>query len=220
MSRYIKHVFPAADTEAVSLTQTLGAAGALTLDGNLSNTINSEVSFIKDGYSRNVSITSVNDINAATFTINGTIDGFFATEDIDGVNANTVDGISSFDTITSVTVDGAVAAVSVGSGPLGYFTPIKIDQNMDGVHYSLTLMAELGQNIIPTSISGTNDKGNITDNNYIELKAESAEANYTFPEPVEATLSTYMPLFYSLFINIAGVNATRANGVELEFIQV
>lgn len=107
--------WPVLDTQAISLTQTLGAAGNLLINGNLS--FNSSV--ILQGIGRTVSLTSVGDNSGVNFTITGTRYTRPVVETITGPNANTVYTTNFFDTITSISVDAAVTAVSAGTGTTG-----------------------------------------------------------------------------------------------------
>ena len=230
MSRYLKYTFPAVDTAAISLLQTLAGGGDLALNGTLVDSTGSEVSFITNGYSRTVSITSANDLGVAVFTVTGTQNGVIVTENITGINANTVEGAVSFDVVTSVSVDIAVLAVSVGSGISGFFRLITIDPNMGGLNYSLTLANDNAANQISTTIYGTHDKlefnnltyeANVADNNFLfPVKTVSAPTNFVFPIPVAATLSSYMPLYKSLLIELTGDVGTEVTSITLIFIQI
>jgi len=229
MSRYLKYTFPTIDTAAISLLQTLAGGGDLALNGTLVDSTGSEVSFITNGYSRTVSITSANDLSLATFTVTGTQNGVVVTENITGPTAGvTITGDLSFDVVTSISVDIAVRAVSVGSGADGFFRLITIDPNMGGLNYSLTLANDNILNQISTTIYGTNDKlefnnstyeNNVLNNNSLFIvKDESATTNFVFPEPIEATLSFYMPLYRSLLIKLTG--GTEFTNITLIFIQI
>ena len=230
MSRYLKYTFPAVDTAAISLIQTLAGGGDLALNGTLVDSTGSEVSFITNGYSRTVSITSANDLSLATFTVTGTQNGVIVTENINGINANTVEGLESFDVVTSVSVDIAVAAVSVGSGLDGFFRLITIDPNMGSLNYSFSLANDNALNEISTTIYGTHDKlefnnltyeDNVDGNNFLfPVKTVSAPTNFVFPTPVAATLSSYMPLYRSLLIELTGAAGTEATSITLIFIQI
>jgi len=230
MSRYLKYVFPSVDTQAVTYTQTLTAPGNLTLNGNLADSIHSKVSFMTNGYCRSVSLTSVNDLSVATFTVSGIQNGVFVTEDITGPNNNTVYGLNYYDIITSISVDRAVALVSVGSGLIGFFALINIDPNLGDVNYSLTLTSNNNANQIPTAIWGTNDNIALngityidnTTNNYslIAIKTINAVTQYILPVPPVAGNSVYLPLYTSLLINLVGTNTTRNNSMTLIFIQI
>jgi len=231
MSRYLKYTFPAVDTAAISLIQTLAGGGDLALNGTLVDSTGSEVSFITNGYSRTVSITSANDLSLATFTVTGTQNGVIVTEAIVGPTAGvTITGDLSFDVVTSVSVDIAVAAVSVGSGLDGFFRLITIDPNMGSLNYSFSLANDNALNEISTTIYGTHDKlefnnltyeDNVDGNNFLfPVKTVSAPTNFVFPTPVAATLSSYMPLYRSLLIELTGAAGTEATSITLIFIQI
>ena len=154
MSRYLKYVFPVASTTDVCLTQTLIIGGNLTLNGNLANSINSQVSFIEKGYSRQVSLTSANNLSAVQFTITGTQNEVVVTENIAGPHANTVYGTNIYDVITSISANTATNAVSVGTGYLGFFPLININLERDVINYALST-ARLTAGSIHTTIYNT-----------------------------------------------------------------
>ena len=66
MSRNLEYTFPATNEDDVCLVQsTDGGGDILKLNGLLANSIDKEVNFLKRGYSRSVSISSVNEIGRA-----------------------------------------------------------------------------------------------------------------------------------------------------------
>lgn len=114
--------WPALSTTAIATLQTLVGAGDLTLDGSLATknsrgTGQNYIQFV--GYSRTVTLTSVNNLSGRNFTITGTYRGIAQVEVIAGPNNNTVTTTSLFDTVTQISVNGAVAAVSAGTGASG-----------------------------------------------------------------------------------------------------
>lgn len=122
--------WPAPSTTAVALGQTLGEAGVLILNGSLVNTAEPVPQAVFAGISRSVSLTSTANLTARTFSIYGTYNGRIISEDIAGPNNNTVQTNSFFDTVTSVSVDGAVATnVSVGTGTTGHTHWFKYNYN-------------------------------------------------------------------------------------------
>lgn len=131
MARVIEYTFPASNTQDVCAGQASSATGNYILNGNLANTINSEVSFIDRGYSRNISITSAADVSAFQFTITGLQNGQKITEVIAaGPNNTTLYGGEIYDSIISVAANAAVVAVvSIGSGLNGFFKVINVDLN-------------------------------------------------------------------------------------------
>jgi hypothetical protein len=107
--------------------QTLAGAGSLLLNGTLSTPTNPAV--ILHGVSRRISITSTGNLAAKNFTITGTYLGAAQTATIAGPNNNTVETTVLFETVTSVTVDAAVATnVSVGTGSRGHTAIYKVNE--------------------------------------------------------------------------------------------
>lgn len=117
MARPTVFKWPAPDTQAVSLTQSLGAAGNLLINGTLANLFYGNAVF--PGIYRKVTLTSVNNLAAINFTITGTYQGNTISEVLAGPNNNTVSSVNLYDSITSISTNGAVAAVSSGTGTTG-----------------------------------------------------------------------------------------------------
>lgn len=123
MSRFTVYTWTAADTTAVSALQTLAGAGAIKLNGTLAigEVIGKTPVVIPFGnVSRTVSLTSANNLSAVNVTITGTYKGAVVTETRVGPNANTVYTAQLFDTVTAITTDAAVTALSAGSGTTGH----------------------------------------------------------------------------------------------------
>lgn len=100
------------DADGYAEAQTLGGAGAVTLDGALvSGGVGSSSS------AQPVTITSVGNDSGVTFTITGTYGGLTYSEDLTGANASTATTTRVFDTVTSITADGATAA-DITAGPV------------------------------------------------------------------------------------------------------
>lgn len=113
--------WPAPSTTAVALGQTLGGAGVLVLNGGLVNTGQPIPQAVFAGISRTVSLTSTANLSGRNFSIYGTYNGAIISETRTGPNNNTVETTAIFDTVTAVSVDGAVATnVSVGTGTTGH----------------------------------------------------------------------------------------------------
>jgi hypothetical protein len=121
MATYIQKYWAAQDLQAVSLTQTLGAAGNLSLNGTYFNPTTSTINFTTQGFARNVSLTSVNNLSTATFTIFGVQNNTVISSTIAGPNNNTVYTTDVFDIISSISVNMAVNGIKVGTGLTGYF---------------------------------------------------------------------------------------------------
>jgi hypothetical protein len=121
MATYIEKYWAAQDLAAVSALQNLASPGALLLNGTYYNAASNTISFNAQGFARNVSLTSVNDLSAASFTISGVQNNTVVTNTIAGPNNNTVYTPDIFDIISSITVNMAVNGVSAGTGLTGFF---------------------------------------------------------------------------------------------------
>lgn len=117
MARQAVFTWLAANTTGVTSLQTLAGAGNLTINGPLVPSTGTAAVF--QNVSRTVSLTSANNLSAVNVTITGIYGGYFKSETISGPNANTVYTTGLFDNVTSVRVDAAAAAISVGSGTTG-----------------------------------------------------------------------------------------------------
>lgn len=144
MSRNLQYFWPANNTQGVAALQTLAGAGALILNGTYSNAVNNTVNFIRNGFVRIVTLTSANNLSAVNFTIIGIQNGVSIIEVIAGPNNNTVNSTNEFDIITSITTSAAAAAVSSGTGPVGFFPLIGInaEKSLSNVSYALSFVTE------------------------------------------------------------------------------
>lgn len=223
MSRTLRYVFPAASTTAVCLLQTLAGAGSLALNGTLANSTNSQVSFVSRGYARQISLTSGNNLSARTFTVTGAQNGVVVTENLTGPNAATVYSTNFYDVINSITVDGAAAAVSAGTGHSGFFKLIGINLERPIISYALSIEKETAATI-PSSlyntlldITGVDTFLNLITNansNIFQIKANNVSNDqYFLPTanvvPCEAIL-----------IRVEGDGTTLANSISVNFIQI
>lgn len=219
MSRSLSYIFPAGNTTDVCLLQTLGVAGNLTINGNLANLVNGQVSFIQKGYSRQISLTSVNNLSGRQFTITGMQNGITITENVTGPNNNTVYSVQVYDVISSISVDGAVNGVSVGTGYIGFFPLIAINLERPIISYSLAITPD---DTTPTIVYNTlyNIVGIDTfleiedDTKLFEIKANDAENNQYF-----LPIQNVVPCQYIL-VKIEGTAGTIGNEVFMNFIQV
>lgn len=131
------------DTAAISALQTTAGAGNLLLNGTLSITGNSIVEL--KGISRQISLTSTANLSALNFTITGTYLGSPQTETLAGPNSNSVETTKFFNTITSVSVNGAVGTnVSIGTGASGHTNPFKVDEHCTVQALSAQVIVETG----------------------------------------------------------------------------
>src|SRR5689334_7335131 len=136
MATYIEKYWAAQDLQAVSLLQNVASPGALLLNGTYFNASSSTINFNTQGFVRNVSLTSVNDLSAASFTISGVQNNTVVSNTIAGPNNNTVYTTDSFDIISSITVNSAVNGVKAGTGLIGFFPIIS---RLTPNNYSLTV---------------------------------------------------------------------------------
>ncbi len=112
------YTWPIADADGVALLQTYSGAATFLLNGVLANISGLYVDL--GGISRVITLTSTNNLSGRQITITGTLNGVAQTETRAGPNSNTVATTAVFSTITSITTNGAVTAMSVGTGTSGY----------------------------------------------------------------------------------------------------
>lgn len=221
MRRYLTYTFPPGNTSDVCKAQnTLGAVN-LILNGNLVNSTGSEVNFLSQGYSRSISLSSGQDLSGARFTITGTQNGVtLAISNITGPNVNTVYINNIFDVVTSVSVNGAVNDISIGTGFLGYFPLQYINLQRAIINYSLSLYKLTGATI-PTRIVNTLD--NIAQNGI--LFSTTLAGSSVFPVKVLGADDQYLlPVAnvipcHSFLISIEGDVGTIGNSIRMNFIQ-
>lgn len=220
MQRYLKYVFPATNTQDVCRTQTLAATGNLTLNGFLTNSINSEIPFISHGYSRNISITSANNLSGVTFTVYGKQNGVDIVEAITGPNNTTVYSAQIYDTISAIRSSGAAAAVSVGTGVNGF---MKVDINLETNITNSTVSLFNPQERISTVIYTTPYDLGMLGRTYLALNASTASYFFVIKAAgTEVSDSTQVTAPYrSIFIALTGNTGTTLNDtVTVIFIQV
>jgi hypothetical protein len=121
--------WPAPDTQAISLTQSLSGAGNLLINGHLTINAAQPGNAIFPRMSRTVSLTSTNNLSGVNFTITGTYNSQIVSETRAGPNNNTVYTTQLFDSVTSVSANGAAAAVSIGTGTTGHTRWFNYDYN-------------------------------------------------------------------------------------------
>jgi hypothetical protein len=141
MATYTKLTWPIVDTEAICVEQDMGTAGYLTLNGTLfSTSVPNQVSFIDSNLIRSVSITSTNNLSARSFVITGFQNSAPVQETITGPNNTTVYGTKVYDVITGVFVDGAAAAIKVGTGSKGYLPLFVVNIGTTTINYSMSVI--------------------------------------------------------------------------------
>lgn len=148
MATYIERYWSAVDLQAVSLLQNLASAGALLLNGTYYNASSTTINFANQGFARNISLTSVNDLSAVSFTISGVQNNTVVTNTIAGPNNNTVYTSNVFDIVSSITVNAPVSGVKAGTGLTGFFpivnrvTPNSFSINTPTTAYSIGFVTE------------------------------------------------------------------------------
>lgn len=114
------YVWPVAAAAAIAALQDTAGAATLKLDGSLSLSTNNGLFVDLGSANRVVTLTSANDLHLVNVTITGTLNGVVVSEERVGPTSNTVATTQVFSTITKITVDAAVTAISVGTGTTGY----------------------------------------------------------------------------------------------------
>lgn len=222
MSRYLNYVFPAGNTEDVCLTQSLAGASNLALNGNLANAINSQVSFIEKGYSRQVSLASANDLSARQFTITGTQNGVLVIENIAGPNANTVFSVQFYDVINSISVNGAAVAVSIGAGHSGW---IAIDVNLEKDVINCALSVSNPDTTINTILYQTGIDLRVLGQTYLSALNDHPTTFFTVsPEGTTSYLASttgelLIELARTLLLEIKGAPGTIGETIQVIFRQ-
>jgi len=124
----------AADPNGIAEDQQLGAAGDLALDGVLVTAGVAEL-----GAQRQVEFESAGDISTVVFTVTGTdSQGRSISEDVTGINANTVATVLNFATVTQIAADAAFATdVEVGTNGVGASQEVPLDQYISPFNVSL-----------------------------------------------------------------------------------
>lgn len=220
--RSLSYTFPAGNATDVCLLQTLAAAGSLTLNGNLVNKVNGVMSFANKGYSRSISLTSVNNLSGVNFTITGVQNNVVISETIAGPNNNTVYGAFIYDTITSITTNGAAAAVSVGSGWKGFFPLIQVNLWPEVINYNLSVTNIVVNNAPQIAVFGTLDNlvnngvpylTSITLPSIFTIVAMGANAPYGYSSNGNETYS-------QLLIQIGQSSATVSYAIKMDFLQI
>src|ERR1043165_1801753 len=223
MPKVITYIFPSGNANDVCALQNVAGAGRLVLNGNLADLITNQVSFISRGYNRQISITSTNNLSGRTFTVTGTSNGVVITEDITGPNNTTVYSVLPYDVITSISVNGAVNGVRVGTGWKGFFSLINVNLYAPYVQYNLCL-SQLDQ----TGQDHSNDFEilrcalNIYNNGYSILDNYANNFNiFSLEDSTDVQQVNYKDsILWNQFLVSVGKDATTVGyGAILNFIQ-
>lgn len=185
----IKGTWDLPSTTSIGALQSLAAAGSMRLVSDAP---------IKIGHERTLSLTSVNNNSGADFTFTG-YDWYNnpITEVLAGPNANTVETASNFASISSITTNGAVSAVSVGTGTTGrifIITSLRVDE----FYAYLMIRVEGGGTDITYDVDRIGDPDVLyAEPDFVEsvIAASQADTNTDLIEPctaisIEVTAST------------------------------
>jgi hypothetical protein len=218
-----QYLFPDCNTQDICLIQSTTGAVSLVINGNLAS--GGIVPFINNGYSRQVSFTSANNLSGSSFTINGLQNGVVVSEVVTGPNNNTVYSTNVYDVVSSIVASGIVAGVSVGSGFSGFFKIVSpIYTGIGGnLNYNFTLGSTFGTNVIGTTVYGSlvniinngSTFSNLITNNVgtlYQIKAFGNQAAYIYT--ANTTLYAY------ILIQLTGSSSTIGNSTTLTFLQV
>lgn len=136
MARPQTVTWPALSHNSIALLQSLAGPGLVLLNGQYGNQIGN-IALISDVLTRDITISSVNNLTGVNFTIVGSYLGAPLTEVLAGPNNNTVNSVNLYDTIISITSNGAAANFSVGTGQQGYVMPFTYDFHANNANLSV-----------------------------------------------------------------------------------
>lgn len=146
MTIYNKYIFPVPSTNSVGLVQSVDANIPLVFNGGIYNTNN--INFIDYGFVPNISLTSVGNLSAVTFKIEGYQNGVYITENLIGPNNTTISSVNYYDRLVSITpLQTSLIPVSIGTFRLGYLPIIRLNtlkKNVTNFNYSLHISVPVG----------------------------------------------------------------------------
>lgn len=215
-------VFPDANTQDVCLIQDTTGNVNLVLNGNLAS--NGDVSFVNNGYARQLSFTSANNLSAAVFTIYGIQNGVAIIETINGPNANTVYSVNIYDVVTNITSSVAVSGISIGTGHSGFFQLLMPTiSGISNLNYNFTLGSTFGTNVIGTTVYGTLDNIVNTGSTFTQIITNNVGTLYTIKAAGNEAFYMYPNntlLLTSILIKLTGSTSTLGNTTTLTFLQL
>lgn len=235
MAQNTVYTWPVINKQAVCKTQDANAGDDLILDGTMSVIGASQISFLRTGVSRSVSISSVDDLSGVMFTVTGIQNGAgIIKNNITGPAANqTVYTDEIFDTITSVSVDANVTNVQVGTGTTGFLPLIGADPNFSRFNirntngsYALSVIPMTGnvpaENGITYTLWTTLEN---VENNYIPLLSQInrffslSVADYYFADQLTKNLYQASKLTNYILVQITATAQPETNSLEVIFMQ-
>lgn len=192
--------WPAPSNVSIAALQTLGAAGNLTLNGPLVLPGANNPPIVFPGYTRTVTLTSLNNLGGVNFTINGVLNNAPLTEVLAGPNNNTVTSVNIYDAIISITASAAAAGVSAGTGSTGRTKWISADYDMLVGNISVSVVVS---NTINYTLSITLDDPNIV---------TSPALFQPFPSMTGATTNQLGTFTYPTNYMVVTINSSGTTG--------
>jgi hypothetical protein len=215
-------IFPDANTQDVCLIQDTTGNVNLVLNGNLAS--NGDVRFIDNGYARQLSFISTNNLSSAVFTIYGVQNGVAIIETINGPNATTVYSVNIYDVVTNITSSIAVTGISIGTGHSGFFQLLMPTiSGISNLNYNFTLGSTFGTNVIGTTVYGTLTNIVNTGQTFTEIIAGNVGTLYTIKAFGNEVFYIYPDndvLLTSILIKLTGSGSTLGNTTTLTFLQL
>jgi hypothetical protein len=193
MARPIQITFPAADADGICLAQTTAGATPLIINGALKDlpaTMQQVTRAVMGaGIERPVTLTvAAANLSGIDFTIVGTdVEGADVSEVLAGPSSNTVSTTALYNTVTSITPDGAVGtAVSAGSGTTGNTAWVMSNVNISPANLSVSVAVTTTANVTvqdtPADVqAGAPTSAEIFNHPTLAALAGSAEGNYAYP---------------------------------------
>lgn len=199
MAKPVIHVWPIPDHQGICLLQSTSGAANLLLNGNITINTQTPGRAVFQGITRTVSLTSTNNLSGRNFTITGLLNGSQISETRAGPNNNTVETTAIFDEVLSVHVNGAAAAVSIGSGTTGRTHWSNYDYNL--IYNFINYQVVVGGTINFT-INTTCDDVATNPNPFLSATTANQTTNYF-------GFGFFESFIYSaVFINSSGADGT------------
>lgn len=222
MATYYQYYWPAQDLAAVCALQNTSGAGNLLLNGTYFDPTTTTISFSAQGFARQVSFTSVNDLSAAMFTISGVQNNTVVTDMLSGPNNNTVYTTDAFDIISSVSVNMAVTGIEVGLGLGGYFpiigrvNPFAITIISNTINYSLGFATESSNGCTYQIYQSLNDlRGN--GETYSTLIGENSFISVDGPYSNNTQILQFADVSNNVLVGVT--SSIGASTLNMQFLQ-
>lgn len=229
MAQNTVYSWPVVNLQAVCKTQDAEADENLVLNGTMAISGAEQISFIRLGFSRSISISSTSDLSGTKFTVTGIQNGAgIVVKDVAGPNNGTVYIDSVFDAITSVSVDKNVTNVQVGTGKTGFLPLINADPTFSRFNirhtngsYALSVIPSTGAGITYTVWSTLEN----IDNNAIPFKDQTtrffplSEANPDLQNQTTKQIYHSTNLTNYLLLQVTASTAPTTDSLDLICMQ-